>query len=395
MAEFRMPSLGADMEAGTLVEWLKQPGDAVHRGDIVAVVETDKGAIEVEIFMDGVMGKQLVAPETTVPVGTPLAVIEGAKEEAPQAPPPKAKAAEAPRPSAPPKAAPKGAPLPEGAVRASPAARSLAAVRHIALDTLKGTGPDGAIVLADVEKALSGAAAPAAAPTPAARPKGLDTDKMRRAIAAAMAKSKREIPHYYLSTAIDMSRAEAWLAETNAPRAPDTRLLPAALMLKAVALAARKYPKFNGFYNEPDGFVAADGVHIGTAIAIRGGGLVSPAIHDCDKLGLDAMMTKLRDLAARAREGRLRSSELTDPTITVSSLGERGVESLYGIIYPPQVAIVGFGKVTPRPVAIDGKIEVRPMMTTTLAADHRATDGHLGSLFLNEIAALLQGPEKL
>ena len=390
MAEFRMPSLGADMEAGTLIEWLKQPGDPVHRGDIVAVVETDKGAIEVEIFMDGVMGKQLVAPQTTVPVGTPLAVIEGAKEEAPHAPKPEAKAPE-PKPAA---APPKPRVVPTGGLRASPAARSLAAVHHIALEALTGTGPDGAIVLADVEKAVSAGGAPAAAPKPAWA-KGLDMDKMRRAIAAAMAKSKREIPHYYLSTAIDMSRAQAWLSEANAARVPDTRLLPAVLMLKAVALAARKYPKFNGFYNEPDGFAPADDVHIGTAIAIRGGGLVSPAIHDCDKLDLDEMMTKLRDLAARAREGRLRSSELTDPTITVSSLGERGVESLYGIIYPPQVAIVGFGKVTRQPVAVEEKIEVRPMMMTTLAADHRATDGHLGSRFLNEIAALLQEPEKL
>ena len=397
MAEFRMPSLGADMEAGTLVEWLKQPGDPIHRGDIVAVVETDKGAIDVEIFMEGVMGKQLVAPEATVPVGTPLAVIEGAAEEAPQALPPKANAAEAPKPSAPKEAAPKGVTLPEGGLRASPAARSLAAVRHIALDTLEGTGPEGAIVLADVEKAVPGAAAPSAPPVTAPKPRarGLDMDKMRRAIAAAMAKSKREIPHYYLSTNIDMARAEAWLAETNTAREPNSRLLAAALTLKAVALAARKYPKFNGFYNEPEGFTPADVVHIGTAIAIRGGGLVSPAIHDCDTLTPDAMMEKLRDLAARAREGHLRSSELTDTTITVSSLGERGVESLYGIIYPPQVAIVGFGKVSPQPVAVDDKVEVRPMMVATLAADHRATDGHLGSRFLNEIAALLQEPEKL
>jgi pyruvate dehydrogenase E2 component (dihydrolipoamide acetyltransferase) len=220
-------------------------------------------------------------------------------------------------------------------------------------------------------------------------------DKMRRAIAAAMAKSKREIPHYYLATKIDMSRAEAWLTETNAAREPDARLLMAALTLKAVALALRKYPKFNGFYNEPEGFKPADAIHIGTAIAIRGGGLVSPAIHDCDTLTPDAMMKALRDLAARTREGRLRSSELTDSTITVSSLGERGVESLYGIIYPPQVAIVGFGKTTPQPVSVDGKVEARAMMTTTLAADHRATDGHLGSRFLNEIAALLQEPETL
>ena len=391
MAEFRMPSLGADMEAGTLVEWLKKPGDPVHHGDIVAVVETDKGAIEVEIFMDGVMGKQLVAPDTTVPVGTPLAEIEGAEEGAPQAPKPEA-AAPTPTP-APTVAPPKPQVVSTGGLRASPAARSLAAIHRIDLNTLKGTGPEGAIVLADVEKATAASGLPSAEKP--ARPKGLDMDKMRRAIAAAMTKSKREIPHYYLSTSIDMSRAQGWLTDTNATREPDARLLMAALTLKAVALAARKYPKFNGFYNEPEGFTPADAIHIGAAIAIRGGGLVSPAIHACDTLTPDTMMAKLRDLAARAREGRLRSSELTDTTITVSSLGERGVESLYAIIYPPQVAIIGFGRVTPQPVAINDKVEIRPMMVTTLAADHRATDGHLGSRFLNEIAALLQEPEKL
>ncbi len=379
MAEFRMPSLGADMEAGTLVEWQKQPGDPVRRGDIVAVVETDKGAIEVEIFMDGTMSRQLVAPGTKVPVGTPLAVIEGAAEEAAKAPAPEIKIPEARPASAP---ARKTAPPPAG-LRASPAARKLAAERGIDLAALKGSGPEGAIVLADVEKA-------GAAPR-----KGLDLDKMRRAIAAAMARSKREIPHYYLSTTIDMAQAQGWLTETNAARPPEQRLLMAALTLKAVALALCKYPKFNGFYREPDGFTPSAAIHIGSAVAIRGGGLASPAIHDCDRLSADEMMARLRDLAVRAREGRLRSSELSDTTITVSSLGERGVESLYGIIYPPQVAIVGFGRIAEKPAAADGKVVVRPQMIATLAADHRVTDGHLGGRFLNEIAALLQEPARL
>ena len=379
MAEFRMPSLGADMEAGTLVEWQKQPGDPVRRGDIVAVVETDKGAIEVEIFMDGTMSRQLVAPGTKVPVGTPLAVIEGAAEEAAKAPAPEIKIPEARPASAP---ARKTAPPPAG-LRASPAARKLAAERGIDLAALKGSGPEGAIVLADVEKA-------GAAPR-----KGLDLDKMRRAIAAAMARSKREIPHYYLSTTIDMAQAQGWLTETNAARPPEQRLLMAALTLKAVALALCKYPKFNGFYREPDGFTPSAAIHIGSAVAIRGGGLASPAIHDCDRLSADEMMARLRDLAVRAREGRLRSSELSDTTITVSSLGERGVESLYGIIYPPQVAIVGFGRIAEKPAAADGKVVVRPQMIATLSADHRVTDGHLGGRFLNEIAALLQEPARL
>ncbi|HET9800745.1 MAG TPA: 2-oxo acid dehydrogenase subunit E2, partial [Chthoniobacterales bacterium] len=203
------------------------------------------------------------------------------------------------------------------------------------------------------------------------------------------------IPHYYLGTDIDLSIALKWLEHQNAPRAPGDRLLSAVLTLKAVALAARRYPKFNGAFDHATGFVPNRNIHIGVAIAIRGGGLVSPAIHDCDMLTLDELMIKLRDLAARAREGRLRSSEMSDATITVSSLGDRGVENLFGIIYPPQVAIIGFGRITQKPVVIDDKIERRAIVTSTLGADHRVSDGHVGSLFLRDIAVRLQEPEKL
>jgi len=374
-----MPSLGADMEAGTLVEWMKHPGDVVQRGEIVAVVETEKGAIEVEIFVNGTMGEQLVALGTRVPVGTPLAVIEGAAEESPER--------EIPFVGVP---SPAIVPLPSGVrpgtteVRASPAARKLAAERRIDLTTVKGTGPGGTIVLHDVEQTAA----------PPLR-RGLDLGKMRQAIAAAMAHSKREIPHYYLATDIDLSTCLGWLKQYNAGRPPETRLIPAVLTLKAVALAVRKYPAFNGIFDPARGFVPSAAVDLGAAVAIRGGGLASPAIHDCDQLTLDALMEKLRDLAARAREGRLRSSEVSDATLTVSSLGERGVESLFGIIYPPQVAIVGLCRVVKRPVSIGERIESRDVMTATLGADHRVSDGHLGSRFLREIATLLQEPAKL
>lgn len=382
------------MEAGTLVEWVKHPGEKVKRGDIVAVVETQKGAIEVEIFVDGTMGKQLVPVGTKVPVGVPLAEIEGAAEEEPPAPAPSqtAPSQAAPTQVAPmqPAAAPAAPatskpPTAEVGIAASPAARKFATEHGISLAAIKGTGPGGSIVLHDVEQ-VGGAAIPR---------RGLDLTKMREAIAAAMARSKREIPHYYLATDIDLSAAMSWLEKTNAARLPEQRLLPAAMTVKAVALAARKFPAFNGHYDPQKGFTPAKAIHIGAAVAIRGGGLVSPAIHDCDRLGLDEMMEKLRDLAERAREGRLRSSELADATVTVSSLGERGVESLFGIIYPPQVAIVGFGKMTRRPAAAGDKVEIRPMMTATLAADHRVTDGHLGARFLRDIDSRLQEPEKL
>jgi pyruvate dehydrogenase E2 component (dihydrolipoamide acetyltransferase) len=273
---------------------------------------------------------------------------------------------------------------------ASPAARRLAEMHGIELASIAGTGPGGAIVRADIERAI------ATLPGPAQKRRGigLDLDAMRAAIAAAMARSKREIPHYYLAHQVDIGTSEAWLARTNAQRSPDRRLLMGALTLKAVALAARRFPAFNGFYREGR-FEPTGSIHPGVAIAVRGGGLAAPAIHDADKLALDDLMAHLRDLVQRMRSGRIRGSEIADATITVSSLGERGVEALYGVIYPPQVAIVGFGKVVLRPWVIDGAIGPRSVVTMTLAADHRVSDGHAGALFLAETAKLLQEPEKL
>jgi pyruvate dehydrogenase E2 component (dihydrolipoamide acetyltransferase) len=209
-----------------------------------------------------------------------------------------------------------------------------------------------------------------------------------------MARSKREIPHYYLEHQVDVTHCEHWLAKKNATLPPDNRLLIGALALKAVASATRRFPAFNGFYRD-NKFEPAQAVHVGVAIAIRGGGLAAPALHDADQLSLDELMSRLRDLVQRMRAGRIRSSEISDPTITVSSLGDRGVEALYGIIYPPQVAIVGFGKVVARPWIADGAIGPRSVATITLSGDHRATDGHAGALFLAEIGKLLQEPEKL
>lgn len=401
MVEFRMPSLGADMEAGTLVEWMVKPGDRVKRGDVVAVVETQKGAIEVEIFESGLVDQILVEVGGKVPVGTPLARIQAegeAKAAIAPAPTPAvpAHAAEPPRPVPPPIAAPRqpSPPPAHAAPRTSPAARRLAQQHGLDPATIAGSGPDGAIVLADVEQHLAALTAPVEKPTEKKKAVGLDLDAMRMAIAAAMARSKREIPHYYLVHQCTMTAAEEWLAAINADRDPESRLLMNVLTVKAVARAIRKFPVFNGFYRDGR-FEPAAGVHVGVAIALRGGGLIAPAIHDTADLSLDKLMTDMRDLVQRARAGRIRSSEIADPTLTVSSLGDRGVEALYGVIYPPQVAIVGFGKIVTRPWVVDGAIGPRPIVTITLAADHRVSDGHAGALFLAEIGQLLQEPEKL
>ncbi len=407
MAEFRMPSLGADMEAGRLVEWLVNPGEKVKHGDIIAVVETQKGAIEIEVFDDGTFERPLVEIGAKVPVGTPLAVIAKEGETAAMTAEPASKTA--PSPAAPPEAAPpptaakpvdkEQAPLqptPAGRIKITPAARQLAKEAGIKLSDLAPSGPSGEIVRADV-LSQTGAEAPEPPAEPQAAPStpapAVQTG-MRDAIAAAMARSKREIPHYYLSHVADIGAAKAFVSGRNATRAPSERLLIGALFIKAVSLAARNYEEFNGHFVEGS-FQPSEAVHAGVAINIRGTGLVAPAIHNSDSLAIDPLMEAMRDLIQRVRAGRFRGSELSDPTITISSLGERGVDALYGVIYPPQVAIVGFGTPSDRPWAANGMLGVRPTVTLTLAGDHRVSDGHRGALFLSTIAELLTTPEAL
>jgi pyruvate dehydrogenase E2 component (dihydrolipoamide acetyltransferase) len=486
MSEFRMPSLGADMQYGTVIEWRIKPGDVVERGDIVAVVDTEKAAIEVEIFETGMVEELLVAEGTRVPVGTLLARVspgsaavgrtvtgaapdsagpepndvekqlaeapvagEAAATSQPSAPTPPPIPASRERPAPPP------AGLAEGRVRVSPAARELARQLGVELSRVTGTGRGGAIVRDDVLRTAE-ARADAAFP-PVAREEATAEEQvrisplarrvaeelhvdlamvvgsgpggaigredvehaaaqaaraitkadagvsatelgrelaMRRAIAAAVTRSKREIPHYYLGTRIDLKRSLQWLEETNRARSVQHRILPAALLLKSVALALRQYPELNGFWID-DEFRPGEGINPGVAIFLRGGGLISAAILAADTLPLMEAMHRLGDLVQRARSGGLRGSEVTTGTITITNLGDRGTETVFGVIYPPQVAIIGFGRIMEEPWAVDGMLTVRPIVHASLAADHRASDGHRGALFLNEIDRLLQNPEEL
>ena len=504
-----MPALGADMEQGTLVEWLVKPGDQIHKGDIIAVVDTDKSAIEVESFHTGTVEALITPVGETMPVGTVLATIteteaEPARPGAAEAGRPGAveagvpaamgapaaaaagpaamgagpAAVEAGRPAAagapkgkrapgkraPGRARPGRTPAPAGPaapvhstplvrheagqlgvdlaavhgtgrggtitradveyaaasrrVRATPLARRLAAELGVDLGTVTGTGTGGAVREADVRRAAA-AGAPAAQQPPAQPPAAAAAagqaphageagrpatagragtagraESMRQAIARLMARSKREIPHYYVTNTVDMGTAMSWLRERNRRLEVSQRLVPAALLLRATALAARQVPELNGYWGE-DHFVPGPAVHLGVAISLRGGGLITPAIHHADDLAPGELMAKLRDLVNRARAGRLRSSEMTDATITVTNLGDQGVESVTGVIYPPQVALVGFGKIVERPWAVNGLLGIRPVVVTTLAADHRATDGYTGGRFLTAIAQLLQRPEEL
>ncbi|HEY0822827.1 MAG TPA: 2-oxo acid dehydrogenase subunit E2, partial [Ramlibacter sp.] len=287
---------------------------------------------------------------------------------------------------------PAAPPAPASRARVTPAARRRAGELGIDADQLQGTGPDGGVTVRDVEAAaLPAASAPAHAP-PA--PHGFDTAQMRAAIAASVSRSKREIPHYYLQQAVDFGACEDWLARYNAERPPAQRLLAAVLLLKATARALAAVPQLNGFYQ--DGAVRlAQGIHVGWAVALRGGGLIAPAIHDADRKSLPELMAAMRDLVQRARAGGLRSSELADPTVTITSLGDRGADSVLGVVVPPQLALVGFGRVANRPWVLGDRVVARPVVQASLAADHRASDGHVGSLLLAAIAEALQQPDRL
>ena len=217
---------------------------------------------------------------------------------------------------------------------------------------------------------------------------------MRKAIAAAMSRSKREIPHYYLAETIPMKHALAWLQQRNAGLPITERILTAALLLKAVAAALQRTPELNGFYRNGQ-FEASAAVHAGVAISLRGGGLVAPALHDVGAKPLAQLMRELADLVKRSRAGSLRSSEMSDPTITITNLGEQSVQSVFGVIYPPQVALVGFGSIAERPWVDAGQLCAQPLLCATLAADHRASDGHRGALFLAGLRDLLQEPQAL
>ncbi len=461
-----MPSLGADMEQGVLIEWLVKVGDRVRRGDIVAVVETPKATIEVECFESGTVTQLLVEEGQTVPVGEALALLGAGTEAAPPAPPalaspltPGAAATTTPpvaprtmaRPSVSPvlrhlahelgvdptllhgsgrngaltrqdveRAAvvrtpvPKGATLPrvapsETRVRVSPLARRLAAEKGLDLALVDGSGSGGGIRAEDVRRAVDHKLPiPTPGSPPAARTVGVEgaspdspvtpspqpESGMRRSIAALMTLSWQEIPHYHLSLTIDLWHSLQWMKERNRELEMSERLVPAVLLLAATARAARTVPELNGHWID-GAFHGADDVDLGLVLSLRSGGLLVPSIGGADRLSVGEMMARIKVLTRRARSGRLHGSDLLPPSITVSNLGDQGVDSVLGVIYPPQVALVGFGAVAQRPWAVDGLLGVRPLVTMTLAGDHRATDGATGSRLLRTIDRLLQSPEEL
>jgi pyruvate dehydrogenase E2 component (dihydrolipoamide acetyltransferase) len=356
MSDFVMPSLGADMESAVLMEWLVKEGDHVTKGQVIAEVETSKGVIDIEVFEDGIVDKLLVKEETECTVGTPLAYIRTADEE------PHAEMTEKTQ-----------------RIKASPAARRKAKELGVDIASLTVTGE---VNLANVEKEAE------------KTPKLATSDGMRQAIAKAMSRSNADIPHYYLSTSINMTPALKWLETFNAGRTIAQRILPAALLIRAVVKALQDVPQLNGFWENNEHRIS-EPIHPGIAIALRKGGLITPALINAHEMGLDETMHAMGDLISRTRSGKLRNTEMILQTITITNLGDLGVESVFGVIYPPQVALVGLGRIMDAPWAQGDTLSVRKVMQATLAGDHRATDGRTGALFLDKLNQILQEPQEL
>lgn len=389
MIEFKMPSLGADMEAGILREWKVKPGDTVKRGDIIAEVEAQKGIIEIEVFDDGIIDQLIIGIDEKVPVGTVMALIRGANEKPGPAPShviseikEEVIKAETEKETEPKIEIPVS-----HEIKATPLAKRMAVENNIDIRNLKGSGENGSITKEDIEQAI--AQKTSAASTAAQSP----SENVRMAVAAAMSRSNREIPHYYLEKKILLQAALSWLAEYNKQQPLPSRLLPVVVFIKAVALALKEVPELNAVWE--NGLQMKSDIHIGFVVSLRGGGIIVPAIHQADKKNLQEIMSTLNDLIPRARALKLRSSELSDSTVTLTNLGEGGADKVYGIIYPPQVAIIGFGNTVNEPNLEEDKWVKRPFVYATLAGDHRASDGLSGSRFLAALNDHLQKPELL
>ena len=407
--EVVMPQMGADMKEGTLIRWLKNEGDEVARGEAIAEIETDKANIEIEAFEGGVFRKTLAQPGDVIAVGKVIAVIGTAEEdvskyEAGKAPEPAmagaarpatATAAAAPAKEATPavEAAPRG----DGHIRASPVARRIAEEKGVDLSRVPGTGPEGRITREDVEAFLQTQAA--APETPEKLPEApreaapVAMSRMRQAIARRMAQSKREAPHYYVTVVVEMTEAQSVRSQLNDTLGETAHVSLNDLLVKASAKALQRYPIFNTWFI--DGEVRQqEAQNVCIAIALDEG-LIAPAVLDCGHKSIVEIAQASRSLAERAKSGTLKPEEYSGGTFTVSNLGMYGIEELIAIIQPPQTAILGVGRVSPRPVVRDGVVEVAEVMTLALSGDHRVTDGALGAQFLGEIKRLLEAPADL
>lgn len=352
-----MPSLGADMDQGKLMVWKIKAGDEVKKGQIIATVETTKSAMEIESFRDGRVLELVGKEGEELRVGSPIALFEVEDQEK--------KEAETPR------------------FKISPAARKLATEKQVDLSILKGTGPLGQIELKDVLFYLDQREGQV--------PRQASGVNIREAIAKAMVRSKKEIPHYYLKTRISLDPLLGWIDERNKVLPPEERLMIPAVLMKGIIQAVQKFPVMNGYFIN-GAFEMKDSVNLGIAIALKSGGVIVPALLDAGELNLSMLNSSFQDLLKRARKGELKSRELTEGTITATNVGDLGSHEVFGIIFPPQVSLVGLGRIHKTAIEDHGAIRAGYVIDVTLSADHRVTDGLTGSRFLGEIERIYLDP---
>ncbi len=429
-----MPALSPTMTEGTLSRWLKKEGETVKAGDVLAEIETDKATMEVEAVDEGVLGKIIVPDGTAgVQVNAPIAVLlaegetlsDAALPAATPAPPPPPPQPSAPSPApqtatAPPPLAPATRKAPNGAgngaaegrIFASPLARRMAEQAGLSLASLKGSGPNGRIVKADVEAAVARAPAPIpaakapAAGAPSAAPalaaitaphRLVPHTTMRRVIARRLTESKQTIPHFYLSVEVALEALLKLRADLNSRSAKDGpgafRLSVNDLIIKAAALTLARFPRVNASYTE-EGIVEYEDVDISVAVAIPDG-LITPIIRRADQKGLAAISNEMKDLAERAKSGKLKLEEFQGGGFSISNLGMFGVSEFSAVINPPQAAILAVGAGEKRPVVRDGALAIGTMMTCTLSVDHRVIDGVLGAGWLSAFKRIIEDPLSL
>jgi pyruvate dehydrogenase E2 component (dihydrolipoamide acetyltransferase) len=425
-----MPALSPTMTEGTLARWLKNEGDVIKAGDVLAEIETDKATMEVEAVDEGVLGKILVADGTAgVKVNAPIAVLVDEGEAVPSAAPvsapaPAPKAAAQSEPTAAAKAEPASAKLTPVAdnnivaqdgtrLFASPLARRMASQAGLDLATMTGTGPNGRIVRADIDTAMSGGAKPAsvAAPAPATAPAKpiapaapitashtlVPHSTMRKVIARRLSEAKATIPHFYASIDVEIDALLKLRAELNAKSAKEG---PAAfklsvndLVIKAAAATLRRIPKVNASWTD-DALVLYDDVDISIAVSITDG-LITPIVRKADLKGLAAISNEMKDLAARAKSGKLKPEEFQGGGFSISNMGMYGVSDFAAIINPPQAGILAVAAGQQRPVVKDGALAIATLMTCTLSVDHRVVDGALAAEWLAEFKRIVEDPLSL
>ncbi|MCA9898634.1 MAG: 2-oxo acid dehydrogenase subunit E2 [Anaerolineales bacterium] len=419
MAEFiKMPTLGFDMEEGTMGTWLKQVGDPVKKGDVLAEIESDKVTQELTARADGILLAQLVNTGDLVPVGDNLGVIGAEGEDVSgmvggkggskgsAAPAPAAKQTDA-QPEAAPSVAATPAPAPAGelsdefpdGVKATPVARRMAAEHGVDLSRVGGSGPDGRVRKADIEAYLANppaVAKPQPAMTPVPTP-ATATEKpltrMRQAIARRMAESKTTVPHFYVTTEIDMAAALNLRKQINNALPPEQKVSVNDMVVKAAALALRQFPNINASFGG-DKIILHNEVNVGTAVAVEGG-LLTIVQKGTDGASISKIAQDHKDMIARARDGKMKPEDVEGATFTVSNLGAFDVDHFVAIVNPPNAAILAVGSAKQVPVVVDGQLTVGTRMKATISADHRVTDGAEAAQYMQTLKGILEDPLRL